>query len=103
MSERRRGALPDESFALLAYELSLVARDEAGAVERVEQLVARLETGVERDTGVPPRLDGIRISLATLRRRAEMAGRACRAMIAFAEREDEIRKLYPQDAIEAAK
>lgn len=99
---KARHALPLESFAELAFELRLVARDKAWAAESCEQLVAAIEAGgeIDRDGRHIPRaqrrpleLMGMRDAVAELQTRARLAGRAAEALDALAPREDEIRAL----------
>lgn len=90
--------MPSESFAELAFELRLIARDKAAAAESCEQLIAAIETerfaASEGRAPRPLELTGMRDALADLERRARLAGRSSELLEALAAREDEIRKLF---------
>jgi hypothetical protein len=102
--------LPLESFAELAFEARLMARDKASAAESCELLIATFEAKGEIDRGDgtparPPRpleLLGMRDAAAELRHRARMAGRVAEAMDALAAREAEVRALVASDQTERA-
>lgn len=88
-------ALPTETFAELAAELAIIARDKATAAEGAEILVASIEAKGDREDGLQPQIrhSGMRASIAMLKRRAILAGRAADVMLTLATREAEIRKL----------
>jgi hypothetical protein len=97
--------LPQESFAELAFELRMLAREKAASAEHCELLVASIEAGgeIDRDRGlshVPPRqrrplaLLGMRDAVRELELRARAAGKAADAMTKLAEREEEIRAMF---------
>lgn len=98
-----RASLPRESFAELAFELRLIARDRVADAESVESLIASLEVKMESDLasgviwGTPSfarvRLDGCRDALAELRRRAAFAASAAEWFSLLASREEEVRRL----------
>lgn len=90
----RARVLPLESFAELAFELRLVARDKAHAAESGEQLVAQIEALGEIGTRRPLELPGMRDAVAELQHRARLAGRAAELLGALAPHEEEVRTLF---------
>ena len=65
-----RKPLPSESFADLASELAIIARDKATAAEAGELMVATIEARAEKESGAEVRHVGMRSSVAMLRQRA---------------------------------
>lgn len=98
---REQRLLPRESFAELAFEARLLARDKAAAAESCEVLIATFEARGEIDNGVtaprparPLELPGMRDAVAELQHRALMAGRMAEALAVLAAREEEIRAMF---------
>jgi len=85
--------LPAESFAELAAELARIARDKAQAAEASEIMVATIEAQGEREAGAPVTHSGMRGAVASLKRRAVLAGRAADMLRALAGHEREIRRM----------
>ena len=90
--------LPAESFTALAAELAQIARDKAIAAEAGEIMVASIEARGEADTGAQLKFAGMRRSVADLKHRALMAGRAAQIFRALAGREGEVRELIAAPA-----
>jgi hypothetical protein len=88
-----RKPLPSESFADLASELAIIARDKATAAEAGELMVATIEARAEKESGAEVRHVGMRSSVAMLRQRALLAGRAADLLAALAPREAEVRRI----------
>lgn len=97
-ANRMTPTLPTESFTELAIELAIIARDKATAAEASELMVASIETKGERETGAQIRHNGMRSSVAMLKRRAILAGRAADVMLVLATREREIREMMAGQA-----
>ena len=89
--------LPAESFADLATELAIIARDKASAAEAGELMVATIEAGAEKETGTAVRHVGMRRSVAMLKHRALLAGRAADLVAALASREAEVRRILTEE------
>jgi len=89
--------LPSECFADLATELAIIARDKATAAEAGELMVATIEAKAEKETGTEVRHVGMRSSVAMLKRRALLAGRAADLVAALASREAEVRGMLAED------
>jgi hypothetical protein len=90
---RRAPVLPDISFAELAAELTIIARDKVEAAQASEVLVARIEAEGQRELDRAIQHNGMRDAVAVLKRRALLAGRAADLLLALAGREREIRAL----------
>lgn len=85
--------LPATSFAQLATELTIIARDKAMAAEASEIMVATVEARGAADLGVAIKHSGMRSSVAMLKHRAALAGQAADVMRALAGSEAAIRAL----------
>jgi hypothetical protein len=93
--------LPTESFLELAAEATRVANEKAAAAEACEITVASIEVKAEASLGAQIRYQGMRGSVATLKRRAILSGRTATLLKALAYREAEIRELIGRVAIGA--
>jgi hypothetical protein len=98
----KSASLPPESFAELAFELRLIARDKAHAAESASVLVAQIETlgEIDQHGGIvsaksrrPLELPGMRDAVAALEHRARLAGVAADLLDKFAAHEPAVRTL----------
>jgi hypothetical protein len=77
--------LPEASFAELAFDLRVIARSEAGAIENLEYFIARL--GDEASPSIKSVLAGSRAQAARIAQLVHF-------LEALAEREDDVRALF---------
>lgn len=89
-----KNELPAESFGELVIELRRIAGEEAAAVGRCEEAVARIEAGASALIGEPVNYEGLRFALSIQRQRAAAAGSLYRIFESLIPLEREVRALH---------